>query len=257
VGRSLALLVHCMMFWLSLTQSFLPFFINTYFTYYLGSHIECMYSLMTFGIPVDRLPTSTDCLGLKAGRQVKFLNVLRNLEGISSFFKTEYGNNIIIDTNNTTNTNTDNGGGFNVHNNSNNNANQMTLVIVPNHSDVLFGRGKPIQMHLGNVWLGSIVEDMVPTYYQESSRDGKAAVAQRVVAQVKERGGRFLKQYQDGSGIWIEVNDEQGQEKVCTAFRSCRATKKNKKHSNTTEEDPNHHNNNNNNNMRNKRPRSM
>ena len=211
-----------------------------------------MYSLMTFGIPVDRLPTSTDCLGLKAGRHVKFLNVLRNLEETFPLFQSESGcTNISDDEDN------DDGGPLQPiplplqqqhrHHHQQQHP-KLTLVVVPSQHDVLFGRGKPIQLHPGNVWLGSIVEDLVPIYYQETSRDGKTAVAQHVVQLIKSRGGRFLRPYNsstDGGGkggggsggtsnssggcIWVEVNDEKGQEKVCTAFRSCRATQKHKK----------------------------
>ena len=205
---------------------------------------------MTFGIPVDRFPTSTDCLGLKAGRHVKFLNALRNLEQSSPFYRSEswvIGGGGVDDDNDNKAQDSRDVAGWNAVMSHGSRATpspplpalslsppNMIMVMVPNPSDILFGRGKPIQMHPGNVWLGSIVEDIVPLYYKETSREGKSNVTQRVVRQVKERGGRFLKPYSDGGPssaggcIWIEVNDDQGQEKVATAFRSCRATQKQK-----------------------------
>jgi hypothetical protein len=96
-------------------------------------------------------------------------------------------------------------------------AGNYNLVDIPLHSDVLLGRGKPIQQHAGNLRLQAIVDEYVLEYHKLKSKHDKTALAQRVVRMVKTASARFLSK---DNGIWMEVPDEVAREKVSGLFRT-------------------------------------
>lgn len=93
----------------------------------------------------------------------------------------------------------------------------QSSIILPLNSDILFGRGKPIQQTAGNLRLGAIVDSYVTEYHQLSSKQEKTALAAHVVQIVKVASGRFLSK---NSGLWIEVTDDIAREKVSGLFRT-------------------------------------
>jgi hypothetical protein len=155
--------------------------------------VECMYTLMTFGIPVDKLPLS-DNQELKNQQHLKWIGLRRSLEsGKAKSFADK-------------------------------------AVLLPTHYDVLFGRGKPIQENLGNLWLGLVVESVF-SRYDGASRAEKFGISVEIVNKVKGAGGRFLRQV---SGIWMEADDDMAREKVSITFRSIRSVRKDSKQADTT-----------------------
>mmetsp|Transcript_41213 Transcript_41213/g.114749 ORF Transcript_41213/g.114749 Transcript_41213/m.114749 type:complete len:172 (-) Transcript_41213:189-704(-) len=82
---------------------------------------------------------------------------------------------------------------------------------------ILIGRGKPIQLHSGNVDL----RDSVRLYFDEYSstrRGSKREVMQNVLAMIKSSGGRFLSRTDEG--WWIVVSDDEAVDKVEKTFHS-------------------------------------
>jgi hypothetical protein len=98
-------------------------------------------------------------------------------------------------------------------------------VLLPSHSDVLFGRGKPTQNHPGNLWFGLIVASLY-SRYDDAPRAENPIIALEIVHKVKGVGGRFLKQF---GGICVEANDEEARGQIIIAFRSFRSSQKNSK----------------------------
>ena len=90
---------------------------------------------------------------------------------------------------------------------------------VPQPDDVLFGRGKGIQNHGGNVRFREIV-DRYADSYEASSRTEKAKIAEKIVEIVKGSNGRFLKRRHDDE--WEEVDDRTARRKVAHLFRNRR-----------------------------------
>jgi hypothetical protein len=142
-----------------------------------------MYSLMTYGIPHHLIPATAE-------GQIKVKNHLE-----------------FIDTRKTKEEYAVNSGGHGVE-----------TIELPLASDVLLGKGKPIQEHTGNLRLHAIVEEYL-SQYRSSSRPEKTALATEVVRAVKSASGRFLSKE---SGIWIEVDENVAREKVSNIFRHCR-----------------------------------
>ena len=91
----------------------------------------------------------------------------------------------------------------------------MKNVFVPSHSDILLGRGKRSQDHIGNMRLRNLVEDCKPVY-DNASRSDKTLIAKEIVQGVKRKGHHFLK---DEDAGWIEVDDMKARQKVSHTFR--------------------------------------
>ena len=98
--------------------------------------------------------------------------------------------------------------------------NSNEFIVVPNRLDVLFGRGKPIQEHFGNIRYHSLL-DYYQDAYERAKKFEKMQISKRVVDTVHAFEGRFLKQ--EGSG-WAAVNDTVARDKVSHAFRTRRAS---------------------------------
>ncbi|KAG7338204.1 hypothetical protein IV203_025116 [Nitzschia inconspicua] len=98
----------------------------------------------------------------------------------------------------------------------------LTSVCVPSRNDVLFGRGKRFQNHVGNQRFRTLIEDCLPSY-DKASKEQKTKIAQEIVGIVHQARGRFLKD--DGAG-WAQVTDiHLLRQKVAHAFRGLRSQK--------------------------------
>lgn len=98
----------------------------------------------------------------------------------------------------------------------------QNIIVIPGRLDVLFGRGKPIQGHFGNLRYHALLDHYQHAYEQAKKFD-KMDIAKATVDQVHEYFGRFLKQEAAG---WIEVDDNVARDKVSHAFRTRRSTVK-------------------------------
>jgi hypothetical protein len=80
------------------------------------------------------------------------------------------------------------------------------VILDPCPNDILFGRGKPIQGRPANVRFREITLDKhMDKYYDKGGKGDKGVVATYVVHLVKEEGGRFLKELENGG--WVEVDE--------------------------------------------------
>ena len=89
----------------------------------------------------------------------------------------------------------------------------MDNIIVPRRFDVLFGRGKTVKTHTGNLRAFHLCELNYLRY--ESAiigKNGKTEVVESIVSAIHESGGRFLKPCDDGG--WEEVGEEDARAKV-------------------------------------------
>ena len=146
--------------------------------YATGSDLECVYALMTFGIPADILPINA------AGdrRPEAHRDFCKKLK----IFPTMKDN--------------------------------IERIVIPSTYDVLFGRGKPLQKHPGNLRYHHIV-DSHQTEYEAMQKLAKTNLSKKIVEIFKEGGDRFMKQDEGG---WLEVDDESARYKVSHSFRNHR-----------------------------------
>eukprot|EP00980_Cylindrotheca_fusiformis_P028528 scaffold22607_cov123-Cylindrotheca_fusiformis.AAC.25 len=88
-------------------------------------------------------------------------------------------------------------------------------ILVPGHLDVLLGRGRRCQEHIGNMRLRNLVEDCKPVY-DNVSRKEKTLISQEIVETIKKNSDHFLKDEDVG---WVEVDDQIARLKVSHTFR--------------------------------------
>jgi hypothetical protein len=113
-------------------------------------------------------------------------------------------------------------------------------VLRPTHSDVIFGKGKPFQMHSGNRRMHRIASAHKEHYL--ASKHDKILIADMVLQQIKNDGSepvRFLKRGRGDDGeLWVEVDDYEAREKVRHALRFTKTkTKKNEPSDEVTEQE--------------------
>jgi hypothetical protein len=92
------------------------------------------------------------------------------------------------------------------------------MIEIPRNTDVLLGKGKPIQEHLGNMRLHLLVDQQLPRY-DSCSKKEKTELATEIIQMAKASSGRFLTQE---SGVWTEVSDDIARQKVSNLFRNRR-----------------------------------
>ena len=95
-------------------------------------------------------------------------------------------------------------------------------LITPRRSDVLFGRGRNTRCHAGNLRALHLVESLHEEY-EASAKLEKTAFAERIVNEIYESQGRFLKW--EGDNGWVEVNRDVAREKISHLFRNVRSRK--------------------------------
>jgi hypothetical protein len=95
----------------------------------------------------------------------------------------------------------------------------MAQYVTPARYDVLFGRGRPIQCHPGNIRFRQLLE-VHADEYERVSKFEKTLLAARLVQTVKATGSRFLKQV-DGDR-WVQVGEVMSHKKVSQSFRTRR-----------------------------------
>jgi hypothetical protein len=111
-------------------------------------------------------------------------------------------------------------------------------------NDVLCGRGGATNNHVGNKHFRAIVAEY-QTEYLEARKEEKAVIARRIVARVRENGGRFLKR-DDATSMWVEVSVEKSVAKTSQALReglhvrqkTIRPEKMPRRYSETSDESP-------------------
>jgi hypothetical protein len=99
------------------------------------------------------------------------------------------------------------------------------IIECPSHSDILFGRGRPIMNHPGNAVLRNVVRLKLEEYCNVPSNKQATTLTWEVVRILKDKyGARFLKEettQSNGLG-WIEVSNDTARLKVRVAFRDKR-----------------------------------
>ena len=90
---------------------------------------------------------------------------------------------------------------------------------IPGPLDVLLGRDKIAQEHLGNYRYLQIIEDHQERYDNAPTKHQKSLLVVEILNMIQKSGGRFLKLEDCG---WVEAEDSLSRSKIANAFRSRR-----------------------------------
>ena len=94
----------------------------------------------------------------------------------------------------------------------------VAMIDTPIAPDILLGRGKAIQNHLGNIWLRVKLESYFERF-EKAGKKEKTEITWILLNAVKQRGGRFLKQ--EGATYEL-VDDSIARKKIAHGFRTLR-----------------------------------
>jgi hypothetical protein len=196
-----------------------------------GSHMECRYALMSFGIPTSTFPLTSDDR-IQVGPYFKqWIETQRRLDEIRESSETPSSpiaglSHYRLDT--------DDASFPPVKRSSTGlvspsplslDTPEIKVEVEPMTMDILLGRGKPLQRHPGNVRFRQLIACNADNY-ELGDRFQKTLIAADVVATIRESDGRFLKPCEkDG---WETINDETARLKVAHTFRTLRKSKKNR-----------------------------
>jgi hypothetical protein len=186
-------------FYTSLTVNAFGVFHQARLRVHFGSPLECVYALLSFGLPSALLPFTPEC-ELKTGNHKKWIQRRivkeRELRHVGVFWGID----------------------------------------LPSRNDVLRGQGAPVQRHPGNQRLQELCRFYLDEY-NKADRQSKAIVSRRVVQEILHpsdplggighggEGGRFLtlRDCTKENGWWVEETDTDVLiEKVSNAFRTLR-----------------------------------
>mmetsp|Transcript_2964 Transcript_2964/g.8307 ORF Transcript_2964/g.8307 Transcript_2964/m.8307 type:complete len:581 (-) Transcript_2964:82-1824(-) len=151
---------------------------------HFGTHMECHYSLNSFGISADAIPVDKDG-NLRWGMfEENHARVLRKERAVESELSLARGDD---------------------------------RYDIPKENDVLLGRGWSFQRYPGTVTMMSMVEEAKPKHDRAKSRNEKTAICMEIVNEIRANGGRFLKR--EGE-YWVEVGSDIAREKCAQGFRN-------------------------------------
>ena len=179
-----------------------------------GSHVEVQYKLLSYGIPVGSLPVNSEGL-INRKLHTKFIKMRRMQEEHQ-----EQERLLILQAQQHA---------MMINMNPMALANQLpkptTVIVVPSHADVLFGKGKPVQLHIGNIRFANLIEEQMERY-NTVMRNMKPTVIKEIMQTIQQQDkGRFLRRDEQKGGMWIEVTPDVAADKVGHAFRNRKPTK--------------------------------
>jgi hypothetical protein len=164
------------------------------FRTHFGSHLECQYALMTFGISQHVLPVDS-------------LGNMRNKDFVYHIQQCKL--KLIMEAQETEMSTTHHG-----------------QIDVPTSRDVVLGRGKPYQDHPGNTRLAGVI-DVHRLRFDQLKYGHKGALCEEILQIIKTSNGRFLKRAKQELDGWVQVEDQVAKERISHGFRTNK--KKNKK----------------------------
>jgi len=109
-----------------------------------------------------------------------------------------------------------------LHNNNTPGPNQEAF-IEPTDNDVLFGRGKRIQYHPGNVAFRGFLANYSDSY-DNSRRKDRPQLCSHLVMVLRAKGVRFCEE--TSPGVWIQSDAKEAEKKIGQLFRTIRKQKK-------------------------------
>jgi len=214
---------------------------------HFGSNMECRYSLATFGMPANRLPMALDFNTTLRKDNItyhtKWIRMQREKETIIEKYHHDHLQKLAgssehnIDSSvgsldveamdhdgsettrnhvNTTKNSVKSNGAQTVIGMRAVNLFRSQYVECPRHEDCLFGRGRNVMKHPGNIAMRFLLEKNLDRYLC-APHQNKSEIAWEVVNEINSGGGRFLKELDNG--LFTPVDEEIARKKISIAFR--------------------------------------
>ncbi|KAL3941128.1 MAG: hypothetical protein SGBAC_004467 [Bacillariaceae sp.] len=152
-----------------------------------GDHDKCLRQLLTFGIPRDAIPLN-DRMESSLEAHEQWFTSRKEKESVAAGLEPRA-------------------------------ASPLSIQVRP--EDVLYGRGKGVHEHHGNINLRKLIASHQDAYDKASITE-RTEMALGIVAHIQQGGGRFLK---NDANEWTEASTKESRAKITMAFRSKRRKK--------------------------------
>ena len=179
-----------------------------------GSHVECIYTLMTFGIPRDAIPIADDGTLSLTGHH-KIMESLRRRECTTPGRAQSCPTSRAFE-----HTEQEEGSAATIVATSEEDRNQ---ILIPSPLDIIAGRGRHAKTCMGALRLQNMLAEYRNQYDNASCRAEKTDITQLILNKLKDSGCRFLISGQSGYTI---CDDERARNKIAHAFRNLRIKSK-------------------------------
>ena len=168
-----------------------------------GSPTEILYSLKTFGIPVDQIPSD-----LSPNCSTILKNQIKWCEMNEAKDNSRMNNQLSFTA-------------------------SLQIIQCPGQKDILLGKGRQIMKHPGNIEMRLLLESKWHEWENATNQE-KAGVARSVLREIKDNFGRFLKE-DPNNGWFIPVDDETARQKISIGFRDLMKRKRSRQQSQTNQ----------------------
>jgi hypothetical protein len=194
-----------------------------------GSHDECMYEMMTFGIPREAFPILGVDGTMDLSRHHKLLESCKYIEKKGK--RTEEP--AVSRANSSSEDEQSKSSGSCSFSITTIKDEKNIIILIPSPMDVLMGRGRQPGSRPGSLRMHHLLEENFDAY--EADTDQKTAITMNIIKEMKRSGCRFLRQLEEGGG-YVEVDDSAVQSKLMHGFRSLRSKTKKKNSESTRDE---------------------
>ncbi|CAJ1932758.1 unnamed protein product [Cylindrotheca closterium] len=169
----------------SVAVAAMPAKLRSRFRIHLGSHLECLYLLSTYGILPQLLPFSSNSDEITFASHLHWVQLRVASSNSAEQFKSN-----------------------------------ETMTSSTSINDVLYIGGKKSN-NAGNQRLRVLVKELAQVY-DTGTNEKKRTVVDAMINQVTKNGGRFLKQVKDSNAQWEILSLDDSRAKITQAFRNHR-----------------------------------
>jgi hypothetical protein len=181
-----------------------------------GAYTECMYRLLTFGIPREAIPIM-DNGSMDLSHHQKMLDSLKHIEEKGKPIEEI---EVSTRTSSTQSTSLDSG--------SFDNAiapvaeqKEEAIILIPSPMDVLMGRGRQPKSRPGALRMHYLLAENIDAYESTNHNFEKTVIAEKILMEMKELGCRFLREEGHG-GCYVEIDGAAARTKIAHGFRNIR-----------------------------------
>jgi hypothetical protein len=196
-----------------------------------GTYMECIYRLLTFGIPREAIPIM-DNGSVDLSHHQKILDSLKYIEEKG---KPKEEIEVSTRTSSTQSTSSDSG--------SFDNAiapaaeqKEEDIILIPSPMDVLMGKGRQPKSRPGALRMHYLLAENMDAYESTNHKFEKTAIAKKILMEMKALGCRFLREAGHG-GCYVEIDDATARAKIAHGFRNIRRNKTEKNSAGSTQND--------------------
>jgi hypothetical protein len=195
-----------------------------------GSYTECMYRLLTFGIPREAIPIMENG-SMDLSHHQKMLDSLKYIEEKG---KPKEEKEVSTRTSWTQSTSSD--GSFDNAIAPAGEQKEEDIILIPSPMDVLMGKGRQPKSRPGALRMHYLLAENMDAYESTNHKFEKTVIAEKILLEMKVLGCRFLREAEHG-GSYVEIGDATARAKIAHGFRNLRRNKKEKNSAGSTQND--------------------